>query len=79
MANLHIDRLSLKLSGLSEQDGRRLSRLVAEGLAQADFSSAAPRRVETLPVNLTSPADGNVSRLSEEIVAGILRQLQRTV
>jgi hypothetical protein len=79
MATIDIDRLTLKLSGLSEREGQRLARLIAEGLAQADIPNTAPRRLETLRVNLTAPADGNVDRLSQQIVADVLRQLERTL
>ncbi len=78
MATIDIDRLTLKLSGLSEREGQRLARLIAAGLTQADVPNATSR-LETLRVNLTAPADGNVDRLSQQIVADILRQLERTL
>ena len=79
MTTINIDRLALKLSGLSEREGHRLARLIAEGLAQADIPNTAPHRLETLRVNLTAPADGHADRLSQQIVADILRQLERTL
>ena len=79
MATIDIDRLTLKLSGLSEREGQRLARLIAAGLTQADVPTIMPRRLETLRVNLATPVDGNVDRLSQQIVADVLRQLERTL
>ncbi len=39
--DLHVDRLTLRLEGLSEADARRLAGLVAECLASADAPGAA--------------------------------------
>jgi hypothetical protein len=41
MTDLHIDRLTLRLAGLSAADGRRLAPLVADHLAAADRPGAA--------------------------------------
>jgi hypothetical protein len=37
MANLTIDRLTLKLSGLSQDQGQHLARLIAAGLDTIDI------------------------------------------
>jgi hypothetical protein len=37
MPDITIDRLTLHLSGLSEGDGQRLARLIADGLANASL------------------------------------------
>ena len=78
MPGLSIDRLSLHLSGLSEGDGRRLTRLIADGLAAA----AVPPTVENrnaLESRITLHAGDSLQKISDEIVADLLRQLDRLV
>jgi hypothetical protein len=75
MTAIAIDRLTLKLSGLSQSDGERLARLVANGLGQASLSGAAANEVAAMSVNVQSDAGNNLNRLSDQIVSEILRQL----
>jgi hypothetical protein len=77
MAEIHIERLALKLAGISESDGQRLAQLIAEGLASSPISSESPQHIDSLRVSAT--ADKNVDRLSKQIVAEILRQLESTL
>jgi hypothetical protein len=78
MAEMNIERLTLKLSGISEGDGRRLAHLIAEGLASATISSESPLHIDSLRVNATaSAAKGDM--LSKQIVAEIVRQLESTL
>jgi hypothetical protein len=73
MTAVAIDRLSLKLSGLSAGEGDRLARLIADGLARQQLTSSA-QSVESMTINISS-SGGNLQRLSEQIVREIMRQL----
>lgn len=74
MTQLNIDRLTLKLSGLSEIEGQRLAKLITEGLAKSTvFSQAADR--PTLQVTIPSHSNASVDWLANQIVADVLRQL----
>ncbi len=75
MATIAIDRLSLKLSGLSQSDGERLARLVANGLAEASVSETSTHEVSAMSISVQSDAGSNLNRLSDQIVNEILRQL----
>jgi hypothetical protein len=75
MANLEIERLSLKLSGLSPGDGERLAQLVANALAQSPLAGDSNREMPAMNINLQSTAGSNLNRLSEQIVGEIRRQL----
>ena len=75
MATIAIDRLSLKLSGLSQSDGERLARLVADGLAEASVSETSTHAVSAMSISVQSDAGSNLNRLSDQIVNEILRQL----
>ena len=79
MAEMNIERLTLKLSGISESDGQRLARLIAEGLASATISSASPRHIDSLHVNATASPGNEIGMLSRQIVAEIVRQLESTL
>jgi hypothetical protein len=77
MAELSIDRLTLKLPDFSEHEARRLASLVAEGLAGAPRPAGPSRSVERLPVEVTGSRDESTDRLAQQIIAEILRQLER--
>jgi hypothetical protein len=73
MTEVAIDRLSLKLSGLSAGEGERLARLIADGLGRQKLMSSA-QSVEGITISINS-SGGNLQRLSEQIVREIMRQL----
>jgi hypothetical protein len=75
MTNLNIDRLTLKLSGISSQEGQHLARLIAAGLANHEISSYSTRDAPTLQLNISAPPNANIDRLANQIVSEILRQL----
>jgi hypothetical protein len=79
MTAINIDRLTLKLSGLSQQEGQHLARLIAEGLANPEVSSHLARDAPSLQVNITAPPNANVDRLANQIVSEVLRQLNSTL
>jgi hypothetical protein len=79
MAEMNIERLTLKLAGISESDGQRLARLIAEGLASATISFESPRHIDSLRVNATASPGNEVGMLSRQIVAEIVRQLESTL
>jgi hypothetical protein len=72
MAGLHIDRLALSLPGFSADEGRRLARLIADGLAAATFEAAGNRA--SVRVDVSGPSQG-LDRLADQIVAEVRRQL----
>lgn len=95
MDEIRIDQLTLKLSGLTEQDGRRLAQRIAEGLSVAELSAGGAQSLATLHVRIADsrPAGGagsaapagtghpaaSVDALSQHVVAEIVRQLQRSL
>lgn len=79
MTNLNIGRLTLKLSGLSEIEGKRLARLIAERLASSEIDRISARASPQIVVNIPSPANTNIDWLAQQIVMDILRQLNQTL
>jgi hypothetical protein len=80
MTNLNIDRLTLNLPALSQSDGQRLARQIAEGLTSGVITSEATR--EAPNIHITIPADSNtddVDWLAHQIVAEVLQQLNQTL
>lgn len=78
MAAITIDSLSLGLHGLSEHEGRRLARLVAENLSKSSLPvTSSPRRIETVNIQLRADAASDVNQLSKQVVAEVLRHLAR--
>jgi hypothetical protein len=74
---LRIDRLTLRLGGMSAADGRRLVRLVAECLASAD-PPGAPIAADRLHVSVT-PAPGEpLDDTARRIADGLLHALARS-
>lgn len=76
MPELTIERLSLRLSGLSEGESRHLARLIAEGLAGA---SGISRNRDALHAGINATAGSSVEELSDQIVAELVRQLERSL
>jgi hypothetical protein len=72
MTEISIDRLSLKLSGLSAGEGERLARLIADGLGRQKLTGSG-HSVEGMTISINS-SGGNLQRLSEQIVREIVRQ-----
>jgi len=79
MAEVNIERLSLSLSPLSQQDGEHLARLIAEGLAMAASSIQGSRNLKAMQVNVNAAPGTPLDVLSQQIVADVLRQLDRTI
>jgi uncharacterized lipoprotein YmbA len=77
MPALHIERLTLRLSGLSKEQAERLARLVAEGLAATPLSYATSERA-VLQSSINAGAESNMQQLSDQIVADLVRQLERS-
>jgi hypothetical protein len=77
MPDLTIERLSLHLSGLSESEGHRLARLIADGLAQVSISGGENRDVMSAAITASPGVD--MQELSERIVADVVRQLDRSI
>ena len=68
MSEIYVDRLSLKLSGLTDDEGSRLALLVAKGLGG--------------PVNATHVRSGgtrDLDLLSTRIIAEVMRELNRSI
>jgi hypothetical protein len=77
MSDLDVDRLSLKLHGVSRGDAQRLSSLVAQGLAEA---TVRPRGgVNALQVTVNSLPGTSMQELANQIVANLVGQLGRTL
>jgi len=79
MAAINIDRLSLRLSGISGGDGQRLARLIAEGLAASPIGIEGTHHLDAMQVNVTARPGSSMDMLSQQIVADVLRQLERTL
>jgi hypothetical protein len=74
--DLHVDRLSLRLAGVSEADARRLARLVVEYVASANATGAALDidrvRVSVRPQPGES-LDSMAQRIAEEMIYAVAR------
>lgn len=71
---LRLDRLTLRLSGISEPEGRRLARLVGEGLATA--ASITGSDVPALRVALAARPGEPLEATANRIVAELVRALE---
>lgn len=78
MPRIAIDRLSLRLSGLSEDQGRLLATRVTEGLAAAPVAGAASEH-DAIQASAAMLPGGSLETLAAHIVADLVRQLQRTL
>jgi hypothetical protein len=74
-----IDKLTLQLSGFCEEDGRKLARLVAEDLALVTLPADCSWDAGSMSVSIVQTPGASVKTLSQQIVADMLRQLDRTL
>jgi hypothetical protein len=74
-----IDKLTLQSCGLSEDEGRKLARLLAEDLALVTLPAGCSSDTASVSVNVTQTPGASVNTLSQQIVAEMLRQLDRTI
>jgi hypothetical protein len=78
MPDVSIERLTLKLSGLSEGEGRRLGERIAEGLAATALPTGLTLlEVEKVRVTAAAGPAASVDQLARQVVAEIVRQVQR--
>jgi hypothetical protein len=78
MTGLSVERLSLHLTGLSEGDGRRLMRMIADGLAAAPAEFAAEDR-DALQSRITPRPGSGLQEIADQVIAELLSQLERSV
>jgi hypothetical protein len=78
MDDIRVERLALQLSGLTEAQGRHLAMLIAQGLAAAPLAPDAAATQQSVRVDLTASPKSDLARLSDRVVAEVLRQLERS-
>jgi len=79
MTQINIDRLTLKLSGLSQQEGHQLAQLITNRLANQEIIAGSVRDAPRLELNLTAQPNTNIDWLAHQIVSEVLRQLHQTI
>ena len=78
MPEINIERMSLSLSGISEDEGRKLAQHIADGLASATMPDSA-RGNEAMQSSLTIRPGSSMPDLGAQIVADLIRQLNRSL
>ena len=76
---MQIDRLSLRLTGLSQEDAAAVGRRVAERLSEADLRVSRDVMVPRLKQETAARPGESPNDLADRIAAGILRSLERSV
>ena len=76
MSEIWIDRLILQVPGLLATDGRRLALEVAERLSAAGAVGSA-RDIPALRLDLTVAASTGIDEWARQVVAEVVRQVQR--
>jgi hypothetical protein len=91
-SSMKIDRLSLRLSGLSAEEGQRLAQLIAERLGTGGAGTESRpdvtgsrldgrkrARIDRLQVRATAQPGGDMDRLAAQIAEQVLRELGRSL
>ncbi len=71
-----IDRLILRVPGLSESDGRRLALRVAQGLGSAK-PMARDREIPAMRLDLKLGPKTGIDEIAKQIVAELLQEVRR--
>ena len=74
-----VDRLALKLHGVSEQDARAIARRIVDRLAGATLRAGADSSIGAMRKQVETGPDENADALADRIAAEILRGLEREV
>ncbi len=75
---MKIDRLSLRLSGISPAEGQRLARLITERLGTCQTGMLRPGRMDKVQVEATAKPGADMDRLAGQIAEQVLRELSRS-
>jgi len=73
MTSVEIERLTLDVPGLSDEQGRRLGEMVAHRFSQVRWMEAQP--VDTLDIVVAPGKETNLDRLANLILAELQRRL----
>jgi hypothetical protein len=76
MNELCIDRLILRVPGLSESEGRRLALRVSQGLSAAKLM-AGGREIPVVRLDLKRAPSMDIEAMARHIVAELLQQVRR--
>jgi hypothetical protein len=78
MAAFSIDRILMKVPGLSASQGQGLARDIADGLSGLSSLPGAAREIAVLDVRLRGAAGESRDALALRVAAEIVRRLDRT-
>lgn len=78
MLDIKVDSLHLEMAGLSDTQGERLTRLIAEEMGSVASPDWNPREIANLEVTVAAPTETSVDTLSKMITEEVVRQLRRT-
>ncbi|MDO8586993.1 MAG: hypothetical protein Q7T82_08125 [Armatimonadota bacterium] len=78
MTDVRVDRLAIRLSGISKSEARLLAPLLGERLGAARFPVGTSVHVDAVRVKAQAAPGEGMSRLAEQIVDEILRQIERS-
>lgn len=78
MAIIEIDKLALKLSGISEHEGRVLAWKIRESLVLAPIASGQHARIEGLKIGIERMQGESMDFLSKRIVTNLLSQIEHS-
>jgi hypothetical protein len=77
MAEIRVDRMSLRFPAMSPQRGERIARKVANGLTDSSLSSRSSASLANIDLHLSSNPDDGDDALASRIAAEIIRHLER--
>ena len=78
VAVIEIDKLALKLSGVSEHEGTVLAWKIREALATASPAAGHPPQIDSLKIAVERMPGEGMDFLSKRIVANLLSQIERS-
>ena len=78
MADVRIDKMTLKLSGLSKPDAERLARRIAGGLAELNFD-ARRERIVRVSARVRAQQTGDADAWADVVIAELVRALKGAI
>lgn len=78
MRDIRIERLALKVSGLTEAECRRLAVRIAQGIGDADLPLGSAPRVDSVAVRAAGVPGQSIESLSRLAIEQVLAHMRRS-
>lgn len=78
MAEMHIEKLALQVTGFDEHQAKRLAEKIAGGFQHLVLDDSLPERAEVLRVTLHAVPGATTDWLATQAISEVIRELRKS-